>query len=162
MPSALLPSHSSDWAREQQAEPACHVAMRYIALGRPHSYQTSFVVFPFAPAPLLLGDSGARWKTLATHHRRQHRPAHPSTDSVTPARLATPGGTRSLFVERRAYSHLDTSAHAPLSHAGLPFDSFLPPRHHAHSTNARTLLLVDRYEHLHPVVALTLLSLIHI
>ena len=24
-----------DWAREQQAEPACHAAMSYIALGRP-------------------------------------------------------------------------------------------------------------------------------
>ena len=46
-----------------------------------------------------------------------------------------------------------TAAHAPLGHAGLPFDSFLPPRHHVHSANARTFFLVDLYEHLHPVVA---------
>ena len=45
------------------------------------------------------------------------------------------------------------AADAPLGHAGLPFDSFLPPRHHAHSADARTFLLVDRYDHLHPVVA---------
>ena len=32
--SAAHYSHA-DWARKQQAEPACHAAMRYIALGRP-------------------------------------------------------------------------------------------------------------------------------
>ena len=47
-------------------------------------------------------------------------------------------------------------AHAPLSRAGWPFDSFLPPREHARSGNARTFLLVDWYDHLHPMVALPL------
>ena len=40
----------------------------------------------------------------------------------------------------------------------MPFDSFLPPRHQAHSANARTFLLVGRYEDLHPVVASPLLE----
>ena len=40
-----------------------------------------------------------------------------------------------------------------MGHAGLPFDSCLPPRHHAHPANARMFLLVDWYEYLHPVVA---------
>ena len=51
----------ADWARQQQAEPACHASMRYIALGRPPSPPDNFFcVFPFAPAPLLLGDSRVR------------------------------------------------------------------------------------------------------
>ena len=40
-----------------------------------------------------------------------------------------------------------------MGHAGSPFDNSLPPRHHAHSANARTLLLAHWYERLHPVVA---------
>ena len=48
---------------------------------------------------------------------------------------------------------LRTVAHAPLGHAGLSVDSFLPRRHNAHAANARTFLLVDWYEHLHPMVA---------
>ena len=51
---------------------------------------------------------------------------------------------------------LRTVAHAPLGHAGLSVDSFLPRRHNAHAANARTFLLVDWYKHLHPVVALKL------
>ena len=34
------------------------------------------------------------------------------------------------------------------------FDSILPLPGHAHSANAQTVLLVDRYVHLHPMVAL--------
>ena len=135
------------------ATPPC--ATSHLA-GR-HPYHTIFlIVFPFAPDPLLLGDSGAHWPRQATHHRQRHHPARPSTDSATPARPAAPGETRGLFVERWAYSHVRTAVHAPLGHAGLPFDSFLPPRHHAHFANARKFLLVDWYEHLHPVVALPL------
>ena len=50
-------------------------------------------------------------------------------------------------------SLLCTAANTPSGHAGLPLDRFLPPRHNAHTANARTFLLVNRYEHLHPVVA---------
>ena len=39
-----------------------------------------------------------------------------------------------------------------MGHAGLPLDSSLPPRHNAHTANARTFLQVDWYEHLHAVV----------
>ena len=60
---------------------------------------------------------------------------------------------RGLFVERLVCLHLRIVSHAPMGHAGLLFENLLPPRHHAHSANARTLLLVDWYEHLHPVVA---------
>ena len=40
--SAARYSHA-DWAREQQAERACHAAMRYIALGRPPSLPDEFL-----------------------------------------------------------------------------------------------------------------------
>ena len=33
---------NADWAREQQIEPACHTAMRYIALGRPSALPDDF------------------------------------------------------------------------------------------------------------------------
>ena len=61
MPPALLPSQNSespprgirtDWAREQQAEPVCHAAMRYIALGRPPALPDDFLsCFPSHQRP---------------------------------------------------------------------------------------------------------------
>ena len=62
-----------------------------------------------------------------------------SIDSAPPVWLAAPVGTRGLFVERWACLHLRTAAHPPLGHARLPLDSFLPPRHHAYSANARNV-----------------------
>ena len=70
--SAVRYSHA-DWAKEQQAEPAYHAAVRYIALGRPPTLPDDFLsVFPFAPAPLLLGDPGACWQ----------RPLHTTDDGT--------------------------------------------------------------------------------
>lgn len=43
-----------------------------------------------------------------------------------------------LFIKRRVFSYLHAATHTPLSYAGLPFDGFLPPQHHAHPANART------------------------
>ena len=63
-----------------------------------------------------------------------------------------------MLVERRAHSHLRPPTHAPLDHASLPFDGFLPPWHHAHIAHAGAVLLVDRHECLHPVVASPLLE----
>ena len=64
----------------------------------------------------------------------------------------------SLLVERRAYSHLRPPIHAPLDHASLPSDGLLPPWHHAHVAHAGAVLLVDRHERMHPVVASPLLE----
>ena len=58
-----------------------------------------------------------------------------------------------MFVERRAHSHLRPPTHAPLDHASLPLDGFLPPWHHTDFTHAGAVLLVDRHECLHPMVA---------
>ena len=76
--SAACYSHA-DRTREQQVKPACHAAL-------PAAIPTTrlFVVFSFAPAPPLLGDSGSCVQRPATHHQRRYRPARPSTDSVTP------------------------------------------------------------------------------
>ena len=63
-----------------------------------------------------------------------------------------------MIVERRAYSHLRPPTHVPLDHASLPFDGFLPPWHHAHIAHAGAVLLVDRHERVHPVVASSLLE----
>ena len=49
--SAARYSHA-DWARGQQAEPACHAAMRYIALGRPPALPDDFLsCFPSHQRP---------------------------------------------------------------------------------------------------------------
>ena len=48
---------------------------------------------------------------------------------------------------------LCAGTHAPLDHASLPFDCFLPSRHGTHTSHARTFLLVDSHERLHPLVA---------
>ena len=69
---------------------------------------------------------------------RQSTPQPPS-DSQHPV------GRAACLLSDGAYSHLRTAADAPLGHVGLPFDSFPPPRHHAHSVNARAFLLVDWY-----------------
>ena len=54
-------SHA-DWAREQQAEPTCHAAMRFITIGRPSALPTDFfVVLPFAQASFLFGHPGTGW-----------------------------------------------------------------------------------------------------
>ena len=65
---------------------------------------------------------------------------------------------RGLLVERRACSHLRPSAYVPLDHANLSFDGLLPPWHHAHVAHAGAVLLVDRHERMHPVVASPLLE----
>ena len=47
-------SHA-DWAREQQDEPACHAAMRYIVLGRPPALPDDFLsCFPSHQRPYFL------------------------------------------------------------------------------------------------------------
>ena len=79
-----------------------------------------------------------------TRHRRRRR--------LTSLAQWGSGGS-SLRVERRAYSHLRPPTHAPLDHASLPFDGFLPPWRHAHTAHAEAVLLVDRHECMHPVVA---------
>ena len=71
----------------------------------------------------------------------------------TPSDSQHPVGRAARLLNNEPIPHLRTAAHASLGHAGLPFDSFLPPRHHAHSANARTFLLVDWNEHPHPVAS---------
>ena len=63
-----------------------------------------------------------------------------------------------MCIRDRAYSHLRPPTHAPLDHVSLPFDGLLPPWHHAHIAHAGAVLLVDRHECLHPVVASPLLE----
>lgn len=101
-----------------------------------------FIVFSFTQAPFLLGGSGAYWRRTATRHRRQHCSARPEAGSIPRARLAALGGSRGLFIERRAYSYLRATVRAPLDHAGLPFEVFMSRRHSAHPANAPAFLLV--------------------
>ena len=146
-------SHA-DWAREEQAEPACHAAMHYIILGRPPSLPADVLsCFPSHQC-----SSFSEIQQLAAEGRlhvtddgivllvRQPTPQPPSDSQRPVGRLAC------LFNDEpvRVYVPL---AHAPLGHTDLPLDSILLPRHHAYSANARTFLLVDWYVHLYPVVA---------
>ena len=94
MPSALLPRRNSgspprfirtligrgNNRPSLRATPPCSTSL----LSGRQPYQTT-VVFPFSPAPLLLGDPGACWQRPAIHHRRRHRPARPPTDLKRPA-----------------------------------------------------------------------------
>ena len=90
---------------------------------------------------------------VIAHHRRGHRPTRPTAVSPPCAWHASSGGSYDLVFRRpRAYSHLCAAAHAPLGHPGLPSYSSLPPGNRAHPTYARTCILVDRLERLHPVV----------
>lgn len=141
--SAACYSHA-DWAREQQTELVCHARMRQIVLGRPVALPIEFLsCFLRASAlpsqrlrNLLEKDNCCTPPTMVWSCSSLCR-LHPPR-----AKLAAPGRACVLFIERRAFSHLRAAAHAPLSHTGLPFDGFLPPRHHAHPANARTFLLM--------------------
>ena len=63
-----------------------------------------------------------------------------------------------MLVELRAYSHLSPPIHAPLDHASLPFDGFLPPWHHGYIAHDEAFSLVHRHGRVHPVVASPLLE----
>ena len=152
--SAARYSHT-DWEREQQAEPACHAAMRYIILGRPPALPAGFLSsFPSHQRP-----SFAEIQELAGKGR-----LHTTEDGIVllvrnPSPPPLPGSERPvgraacLLNDEPVRIYVPLTTHAPLGHAGLPFHGFLPPRHRAHATHARTVLLVGWDEHLHPVVA---------
>ena len=141
--SAARYSHA-DWARGQQVEPACHAPMRYIALGRPPALPDDLLsCFPSHQRP-----SFSEIQELAGKRRlhttdddavllvRQSTP-QPASNSQSPV------GRISCFLNDEPIRPLRTAAHAPLGHAGLSLDSFLPPRHNANP--ARTFLLCLLY-----------------
>ena len=92
--SAARYSHA-DWAREQQAERACHAAMRYIALGRPPSLPDEFLSsFPSHQRPSFseIQELAGKGRLHTTYHVivllvRQPTPQPPS-DSQHPVRRA--------------------------------------------------------------------------
>ena len=88
-------SHA-DWAREQQAEHACHAVMRYIVFGRPPSLPNDVLsCIPSHQRP-----SFSEIQELAPKcwlHATEEVSFCSLTDSATPVRLAAPGGTRGLF-----------------------------------------------------------------
>ena len=128
--------------------------MRYIALGRPPALLDGFVsCFPSHQRPSiseiqeLAGKGLLRTTDDGTVLLVRQPTPQPPPDSQRPV------GRVACLLNDEPIRNLRTAAHAPLDHAGLLPDSFLPPRHNAHAGNARTFLLVDWYEYLHPVVA---------
>ena len=116
----------AEWAREQQAEPACHASTLYI-ISRPRfllphvlSYFPSHLRPSFSEIPKLAGKDRLHTTDGAIVLLVRQ------LDSAPAVWLAGSGGTRGFFYERRAYSHLCAVAHAALGHAGSPFDGFLP------------------------------------
>ena len=98
------------------------------------------------------------WRFRRLTVKTAYTPSTTTSSCSSFNRLHNPRLTRSTqskarLVERWVCSHLRTTSDAPLGHAGLPLDIFRQPRHHAHFANARTFLLVDWYENLHPAVA---------
>ena len=140
----------ADWAREQQAEPTCHAAMRYIVLGQPPALPADFM----SRVPSHQRPSLSEIQELTSRDRlhitdddivllvRQLTPPPPSNSQRQVGRAAC------LLNDERVRIYV--SQHMFSGYAGFQFDSFLPPRHHVH---ARAFLVVDWYEHLHPEVA---------
>ena len=77
-------------------------------------------------------------------------PTPPLTTSAEPSSV---GRAACLLNDEPIFFASTSLAHAPLDHASFPFDGFLPPWHHAHIAHAGAVILVDRHECLHPVVA---------
>ena len=154
MPSALLRSHNSGSLPRAirtligrgnnrpslRATPSCGTSL----LAGRQPYQTIFFAcFPSQQRPPL-----SEIQELADKDRlhitddgtvllvRQPTP-QPPPDSQRPV------GRAACWLNDEPIHILRTAAHAPLGHAGLPLDSSLPPRHNAHTANARTFLLVD-------------------
>ena len=138
------------WPREQQAEPACHAAIRYTVLGRPLVLLADILsCFPSHHRPSFSGiQEFADKNRLHTTDDgivllvRQLTPPPPSNSQRQVGRAAC------LLNDERVRIYV--SQHMFSGYAGFQFDSFLPPRHHVH---ARAFLVVDWYEHLHPEVA---------
>ena len=127
----------ADWERKQQAEPTCHVAMRYIVLGRPLSLPSGLLsCFPSYQRP-----SFSEILELADKGR-----LHPTDDGIvllvrqpapqTPSDLQHPLGRAACLLNDEPV-RICTTALPPLGHAGWSFDSFLLLWHHAHAVNAR-------------------------
>ena len=147
------------WEREQQAEPTCHALKRYITIGRPSAWPPNFLSFyashhrPSLSDIQELADKGRSHTTDDNIILLVRNPTPPPTPDA-PSSVGRAG----CLLNARTYSHLRSPIHAPLDHASLPFDGFLPPWHHAHIAHAGAVLLVDRYERVHPVVASPLLE----
>ena len=111
---------------------------------------------PLTPAPPLLGGPGARWQRPPPYYRRGHCPPRPYSNPG-PLPLAA-CRARGLPFGRRTNLYGRAATHAPLDHASLPFDCFLPSRHGTSTSHARAFLLVDRNEHMHSLVVAPLLE----
>ena len=93
-------SHA-EWAREQQTEPVCNAAMRYIALGRPERFPANFLsCLPSHQRPPFsevqeLANKGRLNTTDAGIVLLARKPSPPPCVGH-----ATPGGPYGLFIER--------------------------------------------------------------
>ena len=102
------------------------------------------------------------WQVRGNCTRPTNIPSYWSATQYSRRRhLTSPPLGRAAFLlnDERAYPDLRPSTPAPWDHASLPFDGFLPPRHHMHIAHATAVLWVDRHKCLHAVVASPLLEM---
>ena len=58
-------SHA-DWERQQQDEPTCHAARRYITIGRPSALPADFCVLPFAQPTAFTAGCGLARRSVSS------------------------------------------------------------------------------------------------
>ena len=168
MPLAQLPNYSSSvipqrairtptgLGSNRPSPRATQPCASCIVLGRPAALLADlFVVFSFSPTPSLPGGSGAPCKRTTEHDRRWHVPVD---SRFNPLRLAR----NSRWVARLVYRTASLFAFVLLLMRPWVMQACHPtasgPGNRAHPAYARTFLLVDWYEHLHPVAATQLLE----
>ena len=164
MPSAQLQNYSSvvlqrairtaNWAWEQQAEPACNEPMRYRVLGRPEGVHADFLSCspPHQhPSPSEIREVVGKGRLHTTDNGIILLDRQPSPP-LTPGTQRPVGRTACLLNDEPNRIYVCCCSRPPGSCAGLAFHRFLSLGTARTLRNARTFLLVDRYEHLHPAV----------
>ena len=133
--SAARYSHA-DWEREKGEEPTCHPAIQYTILGWLLALPTEVLARfpshqrpPFSESQEFAG-KGRLHTTDKDIVLRLDRNPTPAYYSLRPAERAAClwGANQSIFT-----CHYSC---APLNHASLPFDCFLPSRHGTHTSHA--------------------------
>ena len=132
--SAARYSHANR-ERGKHAGVLCRHPIRSSRPAKGPAYQ-SFGAFPLAPAPPLLGDSGARWQRPPPYYRRRHFSPRPSSNPDP--LLRTTGGMCGLPFELRTNLCSCAVTHAPVNHASLPCSISS-----CHLGTARTLRMIQ-------------------
>ena len=105
-----------------------------------------------ASAPRFVGDPGPCWQRPPPYYRQEGIAFLVRSPTPTPCYLR-PAGRAACLLGGELVHYVCVTAHAPLDHASLSFDCFLPSGQSTYTSHARPFLLVDKDGHLHLLVA---------